>query len=160
MCNPVRRLLPLSMAWVCLAATPALAQNDNNGFPPGTHYTLNIQGKTNCAGDDLTGSNRHTIQVLLNVSGDISKLVDKTNKIYLQPGRGSAVSAPNRCVQYLGGLRARAFQAAYQHEHYVLCRRCRSGRHSKHSRRYCGVLHGKSSRAHAQVGQTGDYQCH
>src|SRR5258705_4421887 len=86
MCNPVRRLLPLSMAWVCLAATPALAQNDNNGFPPGTHYTLNIQGKTNCAGDDLTGSNRHTIQVLLNVSGDISKLVDKTNKIYLQPG--------------------------------------------------------------------------
>ena len=84
--NPVRRLLPLSMAWVCLAATPALAQNDNNGFPPGTHYTLNIQGKTNCAGGDLTGSNRHTIQVLLNVSGDVSKLVDKTNKISLQPG--------------------------------------------------------------------------
>jgi len=42
-----------------LGAVSALAQG--NGFPSGTHYTLNIQGKGNCAGSDLTGSNRHTI---------------------------------------------------------------------------------------------------
>jgi hypothetical protein len=69
-----------------MGTNAALAQNDNNGFPPGTHYTLNIQGKTNCAGDDLTGSNRHTIQVLLNVQSDETTTVDKTNKIWLQPG--------------------------------------------------------------------------
>jgi hypothetical protein len=69
-----------------MGTNAALAQNDNNGFPPGTHFTLNIQGKTTCAGDDLTGSDRHTIQVKLNVSGDVTKLLDKTNKIYLQPG--------------------------------------------------------------------------
>lgn len=72
--------------WVCLAATPAFAQKDNNGFPPGGHYTLNIQGKTNCAGDDLMGSNRHTIQVLLNVQSNQDDLIDRKNKIYLEPG--------------------------------------------------------------------------
>jgi hypothetical protein len=83
--NAVRRL-SLATAYICLAATPALAQNANNGFPSGSHYTLNIQGKTNCAGSDLTGSNRHTIQVLLNVGSDQNDLVDRTNKIFLQPG--------------------------------------------------------------------------
>jgi len=87
--NSVRRL-SLSAAWVFLAATPALAQNDNNGFPPGTHYTLNIQGKSNCAGDDLTGSNRHTIQVLLNVQSNQNDLIDRTNKIFLQPGEAGS----------------------------------------------------------------------
>lgn len=71
---------------VCLAATPAFAQNNNNGFPPGGHYTLNIQGKTNCAGSDLMGSNRHTIQVLLNVQSNQDDLIDRRNKIFLEPG--------------------------------------------------------------------------
>jgi len=69
-----------------VGANAALAQNDNNGFPSGTHYTLNIQGKSNCAGDDLTGSQRHTIQVLLNYQSNENNLVDKKNKIMLQPG--------------------------------------------------------------------------
>ena len=69
-----------------MGTNAALAQNDNNGFPSGTHYTLNVQGKTNCAGDDLTGSNRHTIQVLLNVRSDETQTIDRTNQIWLQPG--------------------------------------------------------------------------
>src|SRR4029453_9151215 len=69
-----------------MGTNAALAQNDNNGFPPGTHYTLNIQGKPNCAGDDVTGANGHTRQVLLNVQSDETTTVDKTNKIWLQPG--------------------------------------------------------------------------
>ena len=87
MSKSIHRLF-LSAAWVCLAATPASAQknDDNNGFPPGGHYTLNIQGKTNCAGSDLTGSNRHTIQVLLNVQSNQDDLIDRRNKIYLEPG--------------------------------------------------------------------------
>jgi hypothetical protein len=47
---------------------------------------LNIQGKLNCAGSTLTGSNRHTIQVLLNFGSDQNNLLDRTNKIMLQPG--------------------------------------------------------------------------
>jgi hypothetical protein len=74
----------LTAGAVILGATPVLAQG--NGFPSGDHYTLNIQGKTNCAGSDLTGSNRHTIQVLLNVQSDETQIIDKTNKIFLQPG--------------------------------------------------------------------------
>jgi len=69
---------------IAVTAMPALAQKDNNGFPPGSHFTLNIQGKTKCAGDGLTDSNRHTIQVLLNTSGDEANLLDRTNKIFLQ----------------------------------------------------------------------------
>jgi hypothetical protein len=67
-----------------MSAAPVLAQG--NGFPSGGHYTLNIQGKTNCAGSGLDGSNRHTIQVLLNFSSDQNDLIDRTNKIFLQPG--------------------------------------------------------------------------
>ena len=81
--NSLRRLL-LSAGALVLSTTPVLAQG--NGFPSGGHYTLNIQGKTNCAGDDLTGSNRHTIQVLLNVQSNETQIIDKTNKIFLQPG--------------------------------------------------------------------------
>ena len=84
--NSLKRVT-LSAACAFLVATPALAQNsNNNGFPSGNHFTLNIQGKVNCAGDDLTGSNRHTIQVLLNFSSDQNNLIDRTNKIFLQPG--------------------------------------------------------------------------
>ena len=66
------------------------AGGNGNGAPSGAHYNLNILGKTNCAGDDLTGSDRHTIQVLL-VGGDQAEFlngqlatgISKKNKIYL-----------------------------------------------------------------------------
>ena len=80
------KTLFLSASVVFIAAMPMAAQNDNNGFPSGDHYTLNIQGKLNCAGSDLTGSNRHTIQVLLRFSSNQDDLIDRTNKIMLQPG--------------------------------------------------------------------------
>jgi hypothetical protein len=73
-------------ACILIVGIPVLAQSTNNGFPSGNHFTLNIQGKANCAGDDLTGSNRHTIQVLLNFSSNQNDLIDKTNKIVLQAG--------------------------------------------------------------------------
>ena len=80
------KTLFLSAGVVFIAAMPLAAQNNNNGFPSGDHYTLNIQGKLNCAGSDLTGSNRHTIQVLLRFSSNQNDLIDRTNKIMLQPG--------------------------------------------------------------------------
>jgi len=80
------KTLFLCASVVFIAAMPLAAQNQNNGFPSGDHYTLNIQGKLNCAGSDLTGSNRHTIQVLLKFSSDPNDLIDRTNKIMLQPG--------------------------------------------------------------------------
>jgi hypothetical protein len=80
------RTLFLCASVVFIAAMPLAAQNQNNGFPSGDHYTLNIQGKLNCAGSDLTGSNRHTIQVLLNFGSNPLDLIDRTNKIMLQPG--------------------------------------------------------------------------
>ena len=76
----------LSLGVVFIAAMPMAAQNSNNGFPSGDHFTLNIQGKLNCAGSDLTGSNRHTIQVLLNFGSNPNDLIDRANKIILQPG--------------------------------------------------------------------------
>src|SRR5215510_8371251 len=86
------KTLFLSAGVVFIAAMPLAAQNNNNGFPSGNHYTLNIQGKLNCAGSDLTGSNRHTIQVLLRFSSNQNDLIDRTNKIMLQPG--PALSQP------------------------------------------------------------------
>jgi hypothetical protein len=74
---------------IALSGTPAFAQG--NGFPSGDHFTLNVQGKANCAGDDLTGSNRHTIQVVLNFSSDETQIIDRTNKIFLQPGPSGSV---------------------------------------------------------------------
>src|SRR2546428_4220583 len=66
-----------------------LAHATGNGAPSGTHYNLNILGKDNCAGDDLTGSERHTIQVLLNFqdnpNGTLAVDLDKRNKIFLVP---------------------------------------------------------------------------
>jgi hypothetical protein len=84
----MRRLwiIACTLGILLMGTTAALAQNDNNGFPSGTHYTLNIQGKSNCAGDDLTGSNRHTIQVLLNFQSDETTTIDRRNKILLEPG--------------------------------------------------------------------------
>lgn len=61
-----------------------------NGAPSGAHYNLNILGKTNCSPESLTGSNRHSIQVLLNggqraedIDGTLAVNIDKRNKIYL-----------------------------------------------------------------------------
>jgi hypothetical protein len=75
-------------ALVAFSMTPAHA--GPNGLS-GAHYNLNIQGKTNCSGDDLTGSNRHTIQVLLNYSdrnynGVPYVELDRRNKIFLSAG--------------------------------------------------------------------------
>lgn len=71
---------------LAFAMTPAHADKLS-----GAHYNLNIQGKTTCAGDDLTGSNRHTIQVLLNYSdrnynGVPYVELDRRNKIFLAAG--------------------------------------------------------------------------
>jgi hypothetical protein len=62
-----------------------------NGAPSGGHYNLNILGKDHCAGDDLTGSNRHTIQVLLDFNdgsqnGTLAVDLDRRNKIFLAEG--------------------------------------------------------------------------
>lgn len=62
-----------------------------NGAPSGPHYNLNIIGHTNCPGDDLVGSNRHVIAVLLNFSdgnnnGQLASTLDRRNKIFLVEG--------------------------------------------------------------------------
>jgi hypothetical protein len=79
-----------AVALVVLCVVPAGAQT-GNGAPSGSHYNLNILGKTTCAGDDLTGSNRHTIQVLLDYSditetGQLFTSLDRRNKIFLSQG--------------------------------------------------------------------------
>jgi hypothetical protein len=50
-------------------ATPRSPQADKgpgHGAQSGSHYNLNIIGHDHCAGDDLKGTNRHVISVLLN----------------------------------------------------------------------------------------------
>ena len=94
---------------VIALAVPVYAGNNlnGNGLPSGAHYNLNILGKDHCPGDDLKGTNRHTIMVKLNFSdpnpnnivgdnpGNITTL-DKTNKIFLTPG-DFAVLDGNAC---------------------------------------------------------------
>ena len=94
----VRRLMA-SFILVMAVAVPVYAGSNlnGNGMPSGPHYNLNLLAKDHCPGDDLTGSNRHTIMVKLNFKdtnpnnvvgdnpGNIVSL-DKTNKIYLYPG--------------------------------------------------------------------------
>lgn len=80
----------LCIAALAIAVAPATAQTGNTKLS-GSHYNLNIQGKKTCAGDDLTGSNRHTIQVLLNFSdqnynGVPLVALDRRNKIFLSSG--------------------------------------------------------------------------
>ena len=80
------------------AATPALAGNGLN--VNGSHYNLNILGKTNC-GIATQGSSGHVIQVLLNLNdgnqnGQPATTLDKRNKIFLSPG-ALAVTDPNAC---------------------------------------------------------------
>ena len=98
--NKIGMIIAVGMA---LGTSSALAQT-GNGAPPGAHYNLNILGKTQCAGDDLTGSHRHTIQVLLNggdraedLTGTLASEIDKRNKIYLTPGDDFQVLDGNAC---------------------------------------------------------------
>lgn len=83
--HTVMAITALSMAALQAMAAP------NDPKLSGTHFNLNIQGKNTCAGDDLTGSNRHTIQVLLNYSdknynGVPLAELDRRNKIFLSAG--------------------------------------------------------------------------
>jgi hypothetical protein len=96
----------LLTAGIALCTANAFA---GNGAPSGSHYNLNILGKTQCSPDDLEGSNRHTIQVLLNggqsakdIDGTLALNVDKRNKIYLQQapaGESFQVIDGNACDQ-------------------------------------------------------------
>lgn len=76
-----------------LGVVSAFAQTTGNGSLSGSHYNLNIIGKSKCTPEDLTGSNRHNIQVLLNggdsattLNGQLASGISKVNKIYLAPG--------------------------------------------------------------------------
>src|SRR5262245_5402099 len=80
-------LIPIALAVGTVAAFAG------NGAPSGSHYNLNILGKRDCTPADLTGSERHTIQVLLNggqkaedINGTLALTLDKQNKIFLAPG--------------------------------------------------------------------------
>src|SRR2546422_814204 len=88
---------------LAVGTAAALAQT-GNGAPNGGHYNLNILGKRDCTPADLTGSNRHTIQVLLNggqkaadINGTLALTLDKANKIFLQPGNDFQVLDGNAC---------------------------------------------------------------
>ena len=72
-----------------------------NGAQSGPHYNLNIIGHTNCPGDDLVGTNRHVIAVLLNFDdgsqhGTDPDLLDRRNKIFLQEGEFQVIDG-NAC---------------------------------------------------------------
>ena len=165
---PVSLCLPRRYAGVC-------AKNNNNGFPPGGHYTLNIQGKTNCAGSDLMGSNRHTIQVLLNVQSNQDDLIDRRNKIFLEPG------PPGSQPQVLDGNACDRGGALFQlpidvSNSWTAYARALSKPETSMNITSCAVDEGldliegtlddvvlcsrESARAHAQVGQAGDHQRH
>ena len=71
-------------------ALPACALA-GNGAPSGPHYNLNIIGHDRCSGDDLKGTNRHVIEVLLHFNdgsqnGTLATDLDKRNKIFLTEG--------------------------------------------------------------------------
>lgn len=90
--------LMMFLLFAVLAIVPVYAQD----MPNGTHYNLNIVGKNHCAGDDLTGSNRHVIQVLLNYAdgsqdGQSFVTIDKRNKIFLAGGDDFQVLDGNAC---------------------------------------------------------------
>ncbi len=104
----MKKTLLTSLAVLLVVPFAFAMASADNGAPSGEHYNLNLLGKTNCAGDDLTGSNRHTIQVLLNFSdpdadnivgddpGNIVTL-DKRNKIFLSGGTDFQVVDGNAC---------------------------------------------------------------
>jgi hypothetical protein len=98
----------LVLAVVLVFVTPLLAQEPIK--LSGAHFNLNLLGKADkCPGDDLVGSNRHTIMVLLKSSdkvepnailgdGDVMFAdLDRTNKIFLAPGTDFQVVDGNAC---------------------------------------------------------------
>lgn len=101
----MRRLMLIALA-ICVLTVPAFAAKglDVNG----EHYNLNLLGKNNCPGDDMVGSNRHSIfvqlyyedpdanDVLGDNPGNVTGLV-KTNKIFLAPGTDFQVTDGNAC---------------------------------------------------------------
>ncbi len=104
---------------LAVGTAAALAQN-GNGAPSGSHYNLNILGKRDCTPADLTGSNRHTIQVLLNggqsaadLDGTLALTLDKKNKIMLQPGDDFQVLDGNACDGALFMLPTNIVYAVY-----------------------------------------------
>jgi len=91
-----------------------------NGAPSGSHYNLNILGKRDCTPADLTGSDRHTIQVLLNggqsaadINGTLALSLDKQNKIFLQGGTDFQVLDGNACDGALFQLPTNSCYQAY-----------------------------------------------
>lgn len=85
----MRTKVSILLCSLLLVAANAFA---GNGAPSGSHYNLNIIGHENqCPGDDLVGSNRHNIHVLLNFNdgnnnGQLFSTLDKRNKIFLVQG--------------------------------------------------------------------------
>jgi hypothetical protein len=125
----MKKLILVALA---LMAVPMFAGTiDFNG----PHYNLNIVGKTNCAGDDLTGSNRHVIQVLLNggdnatkLNGSNYSLISRVNKIFLSgttdgsfqvldgnacDGNGAQFQLPVTCTVAIDGTQVCSF-TSYQ----------------------------------------------
>src|SRR6058998_3573531 len=95
---------PVLIALALAVGTAATLAQTGNGAPSGAHYNLNILGKRDCTPADLTGSERHTIQVLLNggqsaadINGTLALTLDKQNKIFLQPGDSFQVIDGNAC---------------------------------------------------------------
>src|SRR5947208_8984323 len=104
---------------LAVGTAAALAQT-GNGAPNGGHYNLNILGKRDCTPADLTGSNRHTIQVLLNggdsaadINGTLALSLDKQNKIFLQGGDDFQVLDGNACDGALFQLPTNSCYEAY-----------------------------------------------
>jgi hypothetical protein len=105
------RLL-LLLAIGLLIVTPLLAKDDVIKLS-GAHFNLNLLGKDNCPGGDMTDSSRHTIFVKLNFSDpdpdnilgngnvadvpDVVAELDKTNKIFLAGGDAFEVTDGNAC---------------------------------------------------------------
>ena len=90
-------------ASLALGIASASAQTTGNGALSGSHYNLNIIGKTHCSPEAFTDSSRHNIQVLLNggdsataINGQLATSISKVNKIYLAPG-DFAVLDGNAC---------------------------------------------------------------
>ena len=79
-----------ALSLLAAALALSLSAHAGNGAPNGAHYNLNILGKTTCSGDDLKGTNRHNIQVLLtggqkaeDIDGTLALNIDRRNKIFL-----------------------------------------------------------------------------
>jgi hypothetical protein len=89
--------LALAIPFTFVMAFAGNLEDPPGGTLSGGHYNLNLLGKTTCPGDDLKGTNRHTIMVKLyftdvdpnNTVGDNPGNIvnlDKTNKIFLKEG--------------------------------------------------------------------------